>query len=124
MKAILINVEDEMIEEVELKNPDTTRELQDLVGGYISCGWTWYDDAGFPKNVLYVDEEGMMKGYQKYFRILNADKLGKCNPCGPTHLYGNGVILGVNREGESADTTIEKDNMIVEVLEFVANIGE
>ncbi len=106
MKAIYINAEEKTVTEIELNDPDSTNELQDLVGGYLTCGWTWYDIAGFPNNVLYVDDEGLLKGYDHYFRILNADKIGFCNPSGPTFLYGNGVIVGVTMEGESADATI------------------
>lgn len=106
MKAIHINAEKQTVTEVEINDPDSTRELQELVGGYICCGWTWYDASGFPRNILYVDDEGMLKGYDHYFRIINADKVGFCSPCGPTFLYGNGVILGVTPEGESMDTSI------------------
>ena len=114
MKAIFINAQEAEIKEIELENPDSSSELQDLIGGWLCCGWTWYDAAGFPKNVLYVDDEGLLKDYGHTFRITNADQLGFCNPNGPTVLFGNGVILGVNREGESVDTTIEADD--VEVL--------
>ncbi len=113
MKAILINAKEQTVKEIELNDPDSTQELQELVGGYLTCGWTWYDVAGFPRNVLYVDDEGMLKGYDYYFRIINADKVGFCNSCGPTHLYGNGVILGVTMEGESTDTSIYADDLEV-----------
>ena len=113
MKAIYINAEKRTVEEIDLKNPDGSNELQDLVGGYICCGWTWYSTAGFPNNVLYVDDEGLMKGYDHYFRIHNAEQVGQCNPSGPSFLYGNGVIVGVNEEGESVDTTIIADDLQV-----------
>jgi hypothetical protein len=113
MKAILINAKEQTVTEVELNDPDSYGELQELVGGYICCGWTWYDVAGFPRNILYVDDEGMLKGYDHYFRILNADKVGFCNPSGPTFLYGNGVILGVTMEGESTDTSIVAEDLEV-----------
>ncbi len=111
MKAIHINAEEQTVTEIELGNPDSTQELQELIGGYLTCGWTWYDVAGFPRNVLYVDDEGMLKGYDHYFRILNADKVGFCNSDGPTFLYGNGVILGVSMEGESIGTSIYADDL-------------
>lgn len=106
MKAVYINAKEKTVTEIKLDKPDSTHELQELVGGYVCAGWTWYDSSGFPRNVLYVDDEGMLKGYDHYFRIINADKVGSCNPCGPTYLYGNGVILGVTMEGESMDTSI------------------
>jgi hypothetical protein len=111
MKAILINAKEQTITEIELNDPDSTQELQELVGGYITCGWTWYDVAGFPRNVLYVDDEGMLKGLDHYFRITNADKVGFCNSSGPSFLYGNGVILGVTMEGESTDPSIYVDDL-------------
>ncbi len=113
MKAIYIDAEAQTVTKIELNDPDTTNEIQELVGGYIMCGWTWYDVAGFPRNVLYVDDEGLVKGYDRYFRITNADKVGFCNPSGPTYLYGSGVILGVTLEGESTDTSIYADDLEV-----------
>lgn len=116
MRAILINSAEKTVTEIELDSPDTTRELQELVGGYLTCGWTWYSASGFPNNVMYVDDEGMLKGYDHYFRITNADQVGLCNPSGPTFMYGNGVILGVNEEGESTDTTIIAEDLEVAMV--------
>ena len=113
MKAILINSTEKTVTEIELDSPDTSLELQDLLGP-IMCGWTWYNASGFPRNILYVNEEHVMTGYNDYFQIKNASDVGFCTPCGPTFLDGNGIILGVTEVGESMDTSIDAADLVVE----------
>lgn len=49
------------------------------------------DDAG---NVIFVDDEGLLKDQRHYFHI------------GDTTLTGKGLVLGTNAEGDTVSTTL------------------
>jgi uncharacterized protein DUF3846 len=79
MKAILIDVTARMISTVEYTGAE---DLRKLVGGWLEIGRAWPNE-----DVLYVDEEGLMKQTPGFFMIV-----GNAQP-----LAGNGVIVGRER---------------------------
>jgi hypothetical protein len=81
MKAILINSAERTITEVDY---DGSEQLRKLVGGWIELAYMWPS-----KDVLYVDEEGLMKPQAHFFRIT-------VRPDQP--MVGNGVIIGPERD--------------------------
>jgi Domain of unknown function (DUF3846) len=76
MKAYWINATTKTIETVEWNSTDKLREL---VGGWIEINRIW--PTG---DVLYADEEGLLKGGTTWFRLA-----GKTNP-----ICGNGILVG------------------------------
>jgi hypothetical protein len=77
MKALWINTTDLTVSEVDYAGLE---DMQRLVGGYIEAAYRW--DNG---DVLYVDEEGLLKADQRYFRItVRSDQA----------LAGNGLLVG------------------------------
>ena len=88
MKAILINPFDETIKETEYTGD--YREIYHL----IDC--TTFDVAMVKENNdLYIDDEGLLKDNQRYFRMLDIG----------ANYAGKGLILAHNDEGESVATT-------------------
>lgn len=78
MKALHVDVDHRTISEVEYNG---LADLQRLVGGHIEVAYHWPNG-----DVLYVDEEGMLKhGPYRGFRIPE-------RPDQP--LFGNGVLVG------------------------------
>jgi hypothetical protein len=79
MKAILIDSTAQGFRVVEYNGND---DLRQLVGGWIELAYQWPET----EDVLYVDEEGLLKEQRHFFRIdVRAD---------PQPLAGKGVIVG------------------------------
>lgn len=95
-KALLINVQNESVTEVEV--------IQDSKGSYLKSiynhlGCDLLDIVNIGKDDVYVDDEGLMK-------ITQDSKFFQLNPNWQP-LAGNGLILGFDPEtGESIDTTM------------------
>ena len=95
MKGFIINPVERSVEEVDrpFENLD---ELQTAVGGYIELAGIIEDQEGNP-NVVYCDEEGLLKG-PTHFTLIE----GFGNP-----IAGSVLILGSDMEsGESSDCTL------------------
>ena len=104
IKAILIDVENKEIKELELQSENSSYNLyKELKCEYITsaCG----DLFNRLSHALFVDDEGLLK----------EEHLGAfCIRIGETgHLYesqvfsGNGIIVGINEEGESIDHQLD-----------------
>lgn len=91
MKALLIDVSAREVREVEY---DGLADLQKMVGGYIEIARAW--DHG---DVLFVDEEGMLKGKTAFFAVD-----GIAQP-----LAGNGVVVGRETGDVTADPTVTRE---------------
>lgn len=85
MKAYWINVQERTITAVDYSG---LADLKRLVGGYIELAKQW--PTG---DVLYVDEEGLLKQPRAFFRI----------PGNPTPIGSNGVVVG-RETGDTGDT--------------------
>ncbi len=119
VKAILIDAENQTISDVELDTQGDPSFLSEIYK-YTKCqcicsGWTWYDDKSIPAAVLYVDDEGMMNGTSTSFLLSTPDGVGglRCNPQGPDPLFGNGLVTGCNRAGETVDVPFEAKDVSV-----------
>jgi hypothetical protein len=87
MKAYWIDVTKREISEVEYTG---LADLQRMVGGYIEIAFMWQRT----RDVLFVDEEGLLKNLTFGFRI----------PERPDQAFaGNGVLVG-REVGDSGDT--------------------
>ena len=89
MKGILINPHEETITEVEYSG--NYKEIYSL----IDCR-TFDVAMAKENNDLYLDDEGLFKDNQKYFRMV---ELG-------ANYAGKGLILAHDDEGESTATTL------------------
>jgi len=89
MKGILINPHEETITEVEYSG--NYKEIYSL----IDCR-TFDVAMAKENNDLYLDDEGLFKDNQKYFRMV---ELG-------ANYAGKGLILAHDDEGESIATTL------------------
>lgn len=88
MKAILIDAAKREIREVEYNHTDTP--IRSLIGGWIETAWSWPNG-----DVLYVDEEGLLKP-QEHFFLLSLRSDGQ-------PLAGNGVLVGREVEDDTTD---------------------
>jgi|TARA_R110001606_G_scaffold194674_1_gene342383 hypothetical protein len=105
MKAILINVKTQEITEVE--HDGTLKNIYK----HVDCStFDVVDIDG--TNDIYVDDEGLFKPNQLYFEYSGTERT--------IQLAGNGLILGVDEEGESISPTIN----IEEVRASVRFISE
>ena len=106
MKAIKIDVADQTVSMIEIEK-DNLEDLQKAVGGWITVAMT------FPnQDVLYVDDEGLLKNPEK-FQYWEG-------PNGGSRLFaGNGIIVGGLPNGDSCDakTTVED----IKNLHFIAD---
>ena len=98
MKAILINVQDETVRQVEVEN------IQDM---YKHIGCQTFEVAhNFHDKMdsIYVDEEGLfvMTGESKFFTVEG----------GHQPFIGNGLVVGLNlNNGESVDHHITVEDL-------------
>ena len=95
MKAILIDVKTQEIKEVE--HDDTLQNIYDL----IDCrafDLVRIDDV----NSIFVDDEGILKD-NLYFEYSVSDRVFQ--------LAGNGLVLGVDDEGNSTSPTLTIENV-------------
>ena len=91
MKAILIDVKNQEIKEVEHDN--TLQNIYDL----IDC--RTFDLIMIDTvNNIFVDDEGLLRQNQLYFEYSGSN--------GIFQLAGNGLILGVDDEGNSISPTL------------------
>ncbi len=98
MKAILINAYTRKISEVEVEAGDN--EL-DSIYGHIECQ---YIETGMHLengDVVFVDEEGMLKECNHFFYMLGAHQ----------PFAGSGLIMGTKAGGDSADCNIDIDEV-------------
>ena len=95
MKAILIDVYNKDIKEVEYDN--TLQNIYDL----IDCrafDIVRIDDA----NDIFVDDEGLLKD-NLYFEYSGKERIAQ--------LAGSGLVLGYNQEGETIATTLTVEDV-------------
>lgn len=78
--------------------------LQKLVGGYIEAAFQWPNG-----DVLYVDEDGLLKAPTRFFTIAERDD---------QPFAGNGVLVG--REIDDTDTTAPP---VMSLHELRARVG-
>jgi len=96
MKAIKIDVDNKTVYEVEVNG---LSDIQRQVGGLITSPVVEADY--FKKDCLYVDDEGLLKPVKGYFLIEGAYQ----------PFAGNGIIVGLNEEGESIDCFVKLDRI-------------
>lgn len=96
IKGIFIDAVNHKVSEVELEGLEG---LQKAVGGYIEIAHEFADSDGNYSNTLFVDEEGLLKSPSSFFTLEGAHQ----------PFAGNGIIVGVNSEGESTDTTLDME---------------
>lgn len=101
MKAILINPFDQTIKETEYTGD--YREIYHL----IDCR-TFDVAMAKENNDLYIDDEGLLKDNQRYFRMLDIG----------ANYAGKGLILAHNDEGESVGTTLTLQE-VKDMVEFL-----
>lgn len=97
MKAYWINATEKTITEVDCTG---LKELQTLVGGYIEAGKYW--DSG---DVLFCDEEGLLKGGSTWYRIADKEQ----------PICGNGVVCGPEDDEEMTAPTFPLSALQAEV---------
>jgi hypothetical protein len=104
MKAYWINATDQTITTVEYFN---LSDLQRMVGGYIEIIHCW--DNG---DVIFGDEEGLLKGLTTWFRLEGYDR----------PFAGNAVVVGAEDEDDSAtaDPTITLDQLTA-IVTFITD---
>jgi hypothetical protein len=104
IKAILIDVENKQIKELELHSESSSFNLyKELKCEYITsaCG----DLFNRLSHALFVDDEGLLKEEHLGAFCIRIGEGG--------HLYesqvfsGNGIIVGINDEGESIDHELD-----------------
>ena len=103
MRVILINPFDETVKEAVYGGD--FREIYDL----IEC--RTFDCVGITSSTdLYVDDEGLLKDNQRYFRLLGT---GIYNP-----FAGKGLLCSHNDEGETTGTNWELER-VKNMVEFL-----
>ena len=97
MKAILIDVKNQEIKEVE--HDDTLKSIYE----YVDC--RTFDVISIDNNnYVYVDDEGLFVEDQRYFEYLGNER--------SVRLAGNGLILGLNHDsGDSISTTLTAEEV-------------
>jgi hypothetical protein len=94
MKAILIDVENKEVKEVEYEGDYTQ------VYKFINC--ELFSMVSIDKeNIIYVDDEGLLNKPTKFFQIA----------CYRDQLAGNGLILGVDHLGDSVSTSLSVEDI-------------
>lgn len=88
VKAIVIDPFNQQVYEKEI-GQDNLPDMQSIVGGYIEAAGRF--DNG---DVLFVNEEGLFKKNQKFFKASNVS---------PSSLAGVGFVLGHDEEGAARD---------------------
>ena len=100
MKAILINVKTQEIKEVE--HDGTLKSIYK----HIDC--RTFDVVNIDgTNSIYVDDEGLFVENQLYFEYSGSERV--------IQLAGNGLILGVDDEGEAISPTINIEEVRAKV---------
>ena len=92
MKAIHINPFNQTIKEVDILG-----NLEDI---YVLLGCRTMDAIDIDEsNVLYIDDEGLLKDKQRYFNINERN------------LAGKGLLMGFDDEGDTIDTTLKAEDL-------------
>lgn len=99
MQAFLIDPEIKSIEKVD-RDFEKLEELQAAVEGYIELAAYIVDKDG-GENVVYCDEEGMLKLQFAFTRLESA----------PNPLAGRLLVLGSDGEGGSTDVKISEEEL-------------
>lgn len=97
MRAIIINADLGTVYEVN--DAITLEYMQKTVGGYICVAGT------IGRDVLYVDDEGMLKRYKRGFIYR-----GKHQP-----FFGNGIICGADNDGNTVSAGIPLYEVVQDV---------
>lgn len=96
MKAILINVKKQEVKEVE--HDDTLASIYK----HVDCGT--FDVVNIDGvNSIYVDDEGLFVEDQLYFKYTGTTD--------SVSLAGNGLVLGVDEEGETTPPSITLEDV-------------
>lgn len=90
MKAYLIDAINEMVIQIDYKGYEHKCEL-------MKCNMVQVLSIG-GKNDLWIDEEGMLKEYNHFFKWEDKEGEMYCHTVG-----GNAIILGVDEEGECVE---------------------
>lgn len=105
MRAIIIDAEKQEIRE-ETCTGNTLEFMQKAVGGLIEPAFViyWKTSSG-PEDYLYVNEEGLLSQPKHFFVIDGVNQ----------PFAGNGVVMGLNSEGETvgAEISLEKVKKMV-----------
>ena len=107
MKAILIDVENQTIKEVEVTKDSKGSNLQSMYK-HIQCDCfttVVYNE----NNDIFVDDEGLLKltPLSKFFLYKGY----------PQPIAGNGLIVGINNDnGESTDTNLSVDEVAQKIV--------
>lgn len=100
MKAYLINPYDRTIKEVDYPGDGDINDIYKLLSTPEHPVDTFdvvrFNDLG---DGIYVDDEGLFKGPQKFFQVTNYH----------TPLCGCGLVLGCDSEGSSVSPTVDME---------------
>lgn len=99
MKAILIDVQNENVRMVEVKDDSVLNEWYRLIG----CSMVEVAHYFNNHDSIMVDEEGLysMDESSKFFSVVG----------GHQPFIGNGLVVGVNKKGESVDPCISVEEV-------------
>lgn len=111
MKAILIDAINQQVREVD--HDGTLESLRQLVSCEI-VEMVSMDSSSKSRNVMYVDEEGHINGTKYGFLLINKAE---------SPFAGNGLIVGLGKEGEDTDTDFIVEEVKAAVY-FGKNVGK
>ena len=99
MKAIWIRSDERTITEVDYAGLE---DMKKLIGGWLELAKAWPDG-----DVLYVDEEGKVKGRKTFFTVPGVHDF----------LAGNGVVVGpeIGDSLETAPPRITVEQLLMQV---------
>lgn len=105
MKAILINVHDKTVTQIDIEG-GLDSMYKSIGCGTIEAVHSYVFQGG---DIMYVDEEGLLKDEPgPFFRIIGFHQL----------LAGNGLVLGTDEEGDSCDA-VTPLAVIMRAVEFL-----
>ena len=100
VKVIIIDPFKRQIYEKEI-GQDNLQDMQGIVGGYIEASGVFENG-----DILYVDEEGLLKENQEFFKVSEIN---------PDPLAGVGFIQGYDNDGAGKDATIDHLELALKV---------
>lgn len=106
MRAILIDSEKKTVSEITINDTNTLQEWYK----HIDCDLVQVAHYLSDHDSILVDEEGLLKNPSNFFSYY-----GSHQP-----FAGNGLIVGVNEEGESVDCDITLEEATLNVI-FYSN---
>lgn len=103
-KAILIDPKNQTVTDIEVDSENPEKTLHAIIGGWLTIAFDWSNG-----DVLYVDDEGLLKDSNYFFRITDF-------PHQP--LAGRGVVVGreMDESSESYPTTYTKEDILLRVM--------